>query len=149
MNDTLQESEKDLLRQAGLQYTRQRALVLQILNRRSEHLDAYEVHDAVRQTGTHMSLSTVYRILQVFRDNGLIAENHLGEDHHHYESIPTKRTEVHHHAVCRLCGRVIEFNLTDATPDDTVEALRGFQIEEISISGVCSQCAEEAGHADR
>ena len=145
MPDLVRESAKDALNGAGLHYTRQRALILRILRDHDGHLDAYEVHEEVRKGGSKMSLSTVYRILQAFRDHGLIAENHLGEDHHHYETISDAGGETHHHAVCTGCGAVFEFALPERVMAPAGGELEGFLITELSISGICRECRQKEG----
>jgi Fe2+ or Zn2+ uptake regulation protein len=147
MGNTLDRSTKDAFREVGLQYTQQRQLVWDILRSRRSHLDAYDVYEEVRRSGGAMSLSTVYRILQAFRDRGLIAENHLGEDHHHYEAVSNAAETDHHHAVCSRCGAVVEFTLSSESLLASEAALAGFEVEsiELSVSGVCQECRKRGG----
>ncbi len=150
MPETLEGSAREALRKTGLHYTQQRERVWDVMRSRMTHLDAYDVYEEVRRNGGSMSLSTVYRILQVFRDHGLISENHLGEDHHHYEAVLGDVESDHHHAVCSNCGTVIEFTLSAESLLESEEALGGFVVGsiELSVSGVCRECNEkEAGGA--
>jgi Fe2+ or Zn2+ uptake regulation protein len=149
MSTQLEEVTKSELKRVGLHFTKQRALVLEILNARAGHLDAYEVHEETRRLGEKMSLSTVYRILQAFRDRGLIIENHLGEDHHHYESALQNTVEEHHHAVCTRCGAIVEFQLPANGLALVIDQLEGFLIEGLSIDGICPKCQREEGKGER
>lgn len=147
MGRVFDRTTKDAFKNAGLQYTRQRQLVWDVLQSGQSHLDANDVYEEVRRSGGAMSLSTVYRILQAFRDRGLIAENHLGEDHHHYEAVSGTYETDHHHAVCSRCGAVVEFRLSAESLLASETALAGFAVGsiELSVRGVCRNCTEKGG----
>jgi Fe2+ or Zn2+ uptake regulation protein len=123
-----------------LKNTGQRAVILGILQTGKGHLDADDIYRQARKKLPRLSLSTVYRTLQKFKDNGLIVERHLDEDHHHYEAA---RRGDHHHLICSQCGKVIEFTLPMS--DIIIELVpqaAGFQITggEINMSGFCTDC---------
>lgn len=129
------------LKSRGLRVTKQRALILDII--RQGHLDADEVYRQGRERQPRLSLSTVYRNLQMLKKQGLVEELHFDEAHHHYEVKPS--TE-HHHLVCLGCGRVIEFhqplsryvrkNIAEAKDFDIIET-------EIRMTGYCAQCRQK------
>ncbi|MGI2336399.1 MAG: Fur family transcriptional regulator [Dehalogenimonas sp.] len=126
-----------------LKSTGQRAVILEIIRRGGGHLDANEIYQRARRKLPRLSLSTVYRVLQKFKENGLIEERHLDENHHHYE---ISRRDEHHHLVCNGCGKVIEFSLpvADIVAARVSEA-EGFEIRncEISLSGLCPDCRKK------
>ena len=126
------------LKETGMRVTKQRALILDII--RQGHLDADEIHRRAREKGHRLSLSTVYRAIQKFKELGLIEELHLDNTHHHYEVKPP--TE-HYHLVCLGCGRVIEFRLPlSRYIARNVPESRDFSITEteIRMAGYCSRC---------
>ena len=128
------------LEETGLKATGQRAVILDIIRRGDGHLDADEIYQQARQRLPRLSLSTVYRALQKFKENGLIEERHLDENHHHYE---ISRREEHHHLICTGCGRVVEFNLPVAElVAERVTEAAGFVIDncEINLTGRCPDC---------
>lgn len=124
----------------GLRATSQRAIVLDIIRRGEGHLDADEIYRRARQREPRISLSTVYRCLQKFKDLGLVEEYHFDEDHHHYEA---KASSQHHHLMCLGCGRVIEFDydLSGEIAEHVAEAGE-FEIvgAELRLTGYCSAC---------
>ena len=134
---------------SGLRATSQRALVLDIIRRGGHHLDADEIHRRARKKEPRISLSTVYRSLQRFKELGLVCEFHFDEDHHHYE---VKAASQHHHLVCAGCGAVVEFDydLVGAIIGQVPEA-RDFEIvqAELRAAGYCPECRRqrEQGHA--
>jgi Fe2+ or Zn2+ uptake regulation protein len=120
--------------------TGQRQLLLEIIKAHGEHLDADELYRLARQRNPRLSLSTVYRTMNLLRDLNLVDELHLGEDHHHYE---IKSTAVHHHLICLSCGQVVEF----ASPltEELAAAVgreHNFRVEEVRIdlAGYCDRC---------
>ena len=138
----MQETSRKVLNSTGIRVTNQRALLLQIIRQGQGHLDADEVYQRARQKNPRLSLSTVYRTLQLFKKLGLVEEVHLDEAHHHYEA---KSSAEHHHLVCLGCGKVIEFRypLTRYIKRNVSEA-EDFQIvsAEIRITGYCSKCRQ-------
>ena len=132
------ERSRRALNVTGLKATSQRALILEVIRR--GHLDADEIHRQAREKQPRLSLSTVYRTLQVLKKLGLVEELHFDEAHHHYEVKPSSD---HHHLVCLGCGRVVEFQypLARLVKRNVTEA-KDFEItgSEVRMTGYCSKC---------
>jgi Fur family ferric uptake transcriptional regulator len=144
MNETeLLKTSCRALNLTGVRVTNQRALILKIIRRGQKHLNADEVYRRARQKSPRLSLSTVYRTLQLFKKLGLVEEVHFDEAHHHYEAKPSSE---HHHLVCLGCGRVIEFRypLTRYVKRNVAEA-KDFDIvsTEIRMTGYCPKCRQD------
>jgi Fur family ferric uptake transcriptional regulator len=137
------EPSQKTLSKAGTRVTGQRAVILDIIRLGKGHLDADEIYRQAREKLPHLSLSTVYRTLQKFKNIGLVDELHLDDTIHHYE---VRKASSHHHLVCLGCGRVIEFNYPLATKlkADVPEA-RDFEIvnDELRVKGYCAQCSRK------
>lgn len=121
--------------------TRQRALLLELLGQEYfQHLDAGELYRLARRRLPRLSLSTVYRSLQVFKRMGLVEEHHFAEDHHHYEIKPRAS---HQHLQCVGCGKIVEFNhpITDRLKE-IVGKEHGFLIRslDLELTGLCAEC---------
>jgi Fe2+ or Zn2+ uptake regulation protein len=138
--DLSQEKSRKVLNTAGMRVTNQRALIMEIIRQGEGHLDADEIYRRAREKEPRLSLSTVYRALQIFKKLGLVEELHFDEGHHHYEVKPSAE---HHHLVCLGCGRVIEFNhpLSRYIKKNIAEA-KGFDIAEteVRVAGYCAKC---------
>ena len=136
------EIDRKTLNVLGIRVTNQRALVLEIIRQGQGHLDADEIYRRARDKQPRLSLSTVYRALQIFKKLGLIEEVHFDETHHHYEVKPSSK---HHHLLCLGCGRVIEFqsSLSHYMKRNVAEA-KDFEITdtEVRITGYCSECCQ-------
>ena len=136
-------SLRETLHTSGRRLTRQRRLVLKVLEESREHLDAEGLHDRAKALDPNISLATVYRTLVVLKEMGLVEEHRLGEGHAHFET--TQKTP-HYHFTCSGCGRVIEFDAPQV-----VEVLRrlskqqGLQVTSahLLVTGLCARCREE------
>ncbi len=131
---------RDTLRGSGRRLTDQRQLLLELLQEHGGHLDAHELYRLAQERDPRLNLSTVYRTLSLLRDLGLVDEQHLGEDHHHYE---LKAPATHYHLVCRNCGSVIEF--TSPLIEQLKEAVGrelGYTIADaqVDLLGTCANC---------
>lgn len=128
------------LNAAGKRVTNQRALLLDLIQRGGSHLDADELHRRARKKQPRLSLSTVYRTLQLLKRVGLVEELHFDESHHHYEVKPSAE---HHHLVCLDCGKIVEFQcpLTRKMRRD-IAMEKDFEVTgvEVQMTGYCPAC---------
>jgi Fur family ferric uptake transcriptional regulator len=145
MAASVEEGELEILRAEGKRITPQRKLLLEIIRESRGHLDAGEIYYQARSRDPRISLSTVYRNLNLLKELGLIAEVHLDEEHHHYEA--TDDTQ-HFHLICSGCGRVVEFdNPSVGTLLAQVGEDEDFLIERVDIDlvGLCPECRSRSG----
>ena len=139
----LPQVERKVLESAGLRMTSQRALILDIISQGCEHLDADEVYQLARQRQPNLSLSTVYRNLQLLKRLGLVEELHFDESHHHYEAKPSVE---HHHLVCLGCGKVVEFGCALSQKlRQEIAREKGFKVTgvEVHMTGYCTRCSRK------
>ena len=135
-------TKRKALNLAGRRVTNQRALLLKLIRQGEGHLDADELYRRARKKQPRLSLSTVYRTLQLLKELGLVEELHFDENHHHYEVKPSAE---HHHLVCLGCGKVVEFHnpLSRYIKRNVAEA-KDFEIigTELRMTGYCPQCRQ-------
>jgi len=125
---------------AGTRATNQRALILEIIRQGKGHLDADEIYRQAREKQPRLSLSTVYRTLQMLKKLDLVEELHFDDTHHHYEVKPPIE---HHHLVCLGCGKIVEFHnpISRYIKRHAPEA-KDFDITEteVRMTGYCAKC---------
>lgn len=135
---------EEILRSRGYRLTNQRRCIVRELEG-GRHVSAEELYERVKVRHPEVGLSTVYRTLDLLTELGIVRKEDFGEGYSRYE-LATE--QVHHHARCRECGTVIEFNeeLMEYLALQ-VERETGFVTEwhEITLHGRCAGCAGEAG----
>ena len=131
---------RQILDRSSQRVTTQRALLLELLRHSGRHVDADELYRRARKKNSRISLSTVYRNLQLFKKLGLIEEHHFDEEHHHYE---VKSGTEHQHLLCTSCGKVVEFACPVSRKlRKEVGKQYDFDITgvEVRMTGLCSSC---------
>jgi Fur family ferric uptake transcriptional regulator len=97
------------LEERGVRLTRQRRVILQVMDSAEAHLDAGSILRRARKLDPRVHRVTVYRTLDLLKRHGLIDELdllHLRGDQHYYESHGPRD---HIHIACLRCGKVREF----------------------------------------
>src|SRR5579863_3815069 len=97
------------LKERGVRLTRQRRILLDLLDRSGRHLDAETLFQMAQQKDPKLNRVTVYRTLKMLKMSGLVDEldlMHVEGDQHYYE---TRLKQEHAHLVCLRCGKVEEF----------------------------------------
>ena len=133
---------KQVLKNKGMKYTEQRAIILQILLSIDEHLNAEEVHDIVKKDypDQNIGIATVYRTLNFLEEVKLISSISFGKDGKKYEGI---KDNHHDHLICTQCGKIVEFF------DDEIEQRQekiakqnNFIMTDhtMQIFGLCQEC---------
>ncbi len=130
------------LRERGLKNTPERQAVLAAAMSIGEHFEAEQLLLYMRGQGWRVAKATVYRTLPLLADCGILSRVRFGEQQLHYER--TYGREPHDHMLCRLCGRIIEFDSAEIDALRQALALQ-YQFQDIGhrfqIVGVCRDCA--------
>jgi Fur family transcriptional regulator, ferric uptake regulator len=136
-------STRESLRNQGVRLTRQRKIILDLIDNSGEHLDAEQLLQLARERDAKINRVTVYRTLKLLKEGGLVDEldlmHHSGEQHY-YE---TRLKQEHAHIICLRCGKVEEFfgkPLQDMRRQ--IEGDFGFQIvaARTEVGGYCAHC---------
>jgi len=137
------DSVRGSLKDKGVRLTRQRQILLELIDRSGQHLDAENLFQMAKEKDPKLNRVTVYRTLKLLKEGGLVDEldlMHYGGDQHYYE---TRTKQEHAHVICLRCGKVEEFF------GDPLQRLRrqieahfGFQIvlARTEVGGYCSHC---------
>lgn len=131
----------EALRSAGLRATPGRIQLLKTLSKETAPLTIEEIGTRI---GGSLNEVTLYRALEALADAGVVSRADMQHGHAHYE-LSTGRKH-HHHAVCKICGRVEDIEVTHAAEPER-EALRrtkGFaSIDAYALEffGTCVRCS--------
>lgn len=119
---------------------RKRNAILEYLRGTKAHPSAETVHADLKQQIPDLSMGTVYRNLNLFRQQGKIS---VIATVHGVERFDAN-TDPHVHFICSGCDKVIDLVQMNIPPELTNRAAQesGGQVETCSLSftGLCSQC---------
>ncbi|MGD1211263.1 MAG: Fur family transcriptional regulator [Candidatus Acidiferrales bacterium] len=135
------------LKARGIRLTRQRRVVVQVMESAARHMDAGEILDRAQQIDSDITRVTVYRTLDLLKRHGLIDELdllHLRGHRHYYESHGPRD---HIHVACIRCGKVREFE-SQLYEDLKKQISRDCGIEitvsRTEIGGLCTDCRKNS-----
>ena len=123
-----------------IRMTKQRQVILDVLERSREHPTADQIYELVRRRMPHISLGTVYRNLEMLSRCGKIRKLHLGGAQMRFDAD----TERHGHIRCLRCGLIVDLPGGGELPSCDIEMLdkTGFDIMErrVEFVGLCPAC---------
>lgn len=130
-----------LMKKAGINPTAQREIICNILIQNADqHFTAKDIERMGDDLGMPISLSTIYRTLVLLEKRGIIIKHNFHENDSAIYEYAHK--DVHHHLICKSCGKVIE--ITGLEPCDLHERLlhEGFHYTSynLKIYGYCDAC---------
>lgn len=124
----------------GIKRTQQRESVLSVLERSEKPLSATNICSEIKNNGTTVWLSTVYRILELFVKKGLVIKiNMTNNEMAVYE---LNRFKHRHYAVCVNCRKIIAMD--NCPMEKFIPKLEedGFHVvgHNLEIYGLCKDC---------
>lgn len=134
---------KDALTLKGVRLTRQRRILLDLIDKTGEHLDAERLYQMAKEKDPRLNRVTVYRTLKLLKEGGLVDEldlMHQAGEQHFYE---TRQKQEHAHVICLACGKVEEFfGEPLRRMREQIESHFGFQVvlARTEVGGYCSHC---------
>lgn len=131
-----------ILREKGLKVTPQRIAVYNMLMNTYEHPNAEMIYKTLEPTNPTMSLATVYKTLDFFKQLGLVQELNVGEPSSRYDAV----VQCHPHTVCKVCGKVEDLHMEQLTevakklvPDLDFDV----EMEQLILYGTCGACRKK------
>lgn len=134
--------ERDLLKKAALKATKQRQLLLFLLQKQNRPMTAEELHEAAQDI-LPMNVSTVYRTLNTLTEKDILIRS-VRQDGKAYFALPQK--DHHHCLICDLCGKKIPIDTCPLSElEERLQAETGFRITGHSLEfiGLCPDCANK------
>lgn len=129
----------------GIKRTKPRERVLRILQQAQGPLTAMEIYAGTQKEGQPVWLSTIYRILELFTQKGLVEKTSLfGQDMASYEF---NRKNHQHYAVCMQCHKRIPIQECPIKAFEQDLGAQDFQIvgHKIEVYGYCAGCMPQSG----
>ncbi|CAD7052091.1 transcriptional repressor [Pseudorhizobium endolithicum] len=103
----LSKTLEELCADKGMRMTDQRRVIARILQESDDHPDVEELYRRSAKVDPRISLSTVYRTVKLFEDQGIIEKHDFRDGRSRYETVPR---EHHDHMIDVESGTVVEFH---------------------------------------
>ena len=133
-------ASNEMLRKRGYRLTPQRFMIMSVIQEANQHLSVEQIAERVQERNPYVSLSTIYRTLELLRELGLIRENRLPGEQPRYEMA---EGQAHHHLVCRHCRTILHLDqgLLGNLPEKLQEEYQfhGLTLDLVA-SGYCNTC---------
>src|SRR3569833_1348744 len=110
----------------GMRMTDQRRVIAQVIEAAIDHPDVEELYRRASAQDPRISLSTVYRTLNLFEEAGLVTKHDFRDGRARFELIPD---EHHDHLIDIRTGRVIEFRNEEIEAiQEVIAKRRGYKL---------------------
>jgi len=126
----------------GYRKTKQREAILKVLEQAEYPINAEEIFMELRNRGIDISLSTVYRNLEMLTKEGLVVKSYMMNEDKARFALPDKKNYL----VCEKCGKIV---IIDNCPFDKFKEelieVHGFDItgHSIEVYGICPECQKK------
>jgi len=133
---------KQIVKNKGLKYTKQREIIFETILESNNHISADEINSIIKKKykNSNIGIATIYRALSFLEDAKLITSVMINSDTKMYEN----NLKSHHdHLVCINCGKIVEFCDEEIEARQNNIALKfGFEITShtMYLYGLCSEC---------
>ncbi|MBE6538306.1 MAG: transcriptional repressor [Ruminococcaceae bacterium] len=119
--------------------TKQRQLILDIINRSYSHPNADEIYKEAKIVMPNIALGTVYRNLGLMVKDGEIRRLVCENAPDRYDRV----APLHDHMLCTECGKITDTDIGSLW--DTIENCVGEKIVgyELMVRHVCNSCKSE------
>jgi Fur family peroxide stress response transcriptional regulator len=122
-----------ILKEKGLKITPQRVLVLSALFNLLTHPTADEIIEYVKKEHSNIAVATIYKILDIFVEKGIVERVKTSRDIMRYDPVP----ERHHHLYVTGTNRISDF--IDPVLDDLLASyfskkkIPGFLVDDFRL----------------
>lgn len=133
---------ESLLKAAAMRITDNRIQVLEVIGSNHYPLSADNIYHTLERH-TAINRVTVYRILELLVDNGLIERLSTGGRAFYYGLAPNHNHRPHSHFYCKKCGQMECLNPDSLTVDiSPLGKIFTGKIDkvEIRVDGICKNC---------
>jgi len=126
------------LKKSGLKATPQRIAVLRELDKKN-HPTMDEMYMEIKKAHPSISLATVYKNVNVLREEGIVIEINVPNGKMRYDYF----TKPHIHMICKNCGNVRDMDYNENLFDyqNKLEKTEGVVIDRLDIIASIESCS--------
>ena len=130
-----------ILTKHDLKTTQARISLLKLVEKQGRPVDSQFLIDTL-QKGLRVDKVTVFRILNVLTEHGILRRLEFGEGKARYELA----TEDHHHLICQSCGSIEDISDCNIRAlEQEIKNKKKFivKLHTLEFYGLCSNCQGE------
>ena len=131
---------REELRDVSLKATPARIAILKLLETLDKPIDVAAITKHLQSKRIDVDQTTVFRIINVFTQQGLTKQILLNQGETHYELASR---DDHHHLICERCGKIEDIS-DCAIPEleKDIKQKKNFLVKRHSLEfyGICSDC---------
>ncbi len=128
-----------ILKQNQLKITHQRLEIMKYLDENRTHPTADRIYTDLKENNPSLSKTTVYNSLDALQEHNIIQSITISCSELRYDF----NIFMHHHFLCKKCGRIIDIELVCPNIKKTLED--GHKVEEVHgyFKGICKNCIKK------
>jgi Fur family ferric uptake transcriptional regulator len=141
-NSKIIDKLKQVIKDKGLKYTKQRELIFETILNCKKHLSAEDTYNLITEKypDEKIGIATVYRALAFLEEVHLISSISVDKTTRKFE---TNFKEHHDHLICTQCNKIVEFvNEKIEKEQDKIAKEHNFKLEThtMYLYGICEDC---------
>ncbi len=135
----MKKSHVELLKEHGISPSLTRIEVYNYLDYNRVHPNVDMIYKKLNKKLPTLSKTTVYNVLKLFVETGIVKEVTVGSQEARYEVI----LEEHSHFKCEVCGKLYDIPLVKT--EHNFSGLEGFSVNEevVLLKGICPSCQQK------
>ncbi|MDR3341371.1 MAG: transcriptional repressor [Treponema sp.] len=104
----------------GKKYSKKRDAILELIQATTSHPSAQWVYEKLKPRIPDLSLSTVYRNINLFRQHGFVISLGVVDGEERFDGV----VSPHPHFVCNRCGNIIDITCPNT---ETLKIILGYE----------------------
>lgn len=133
---------KEFLNKKGIKATKGRLHILKILSEDNKAKTADIIFENMKKYNYSIDLSTIYRTLEIFHENGIVDKFDIGNGKYNYK---LKENSHKHTIKCCNCLKEIQIDCPMYAIEELIKNRTGFTLveHELKVKAICEECSEE------
>jgi Fur family peroxide stress response transcriptional regulator len=136
---------KAKLKKQGYRMTPQRMAIIKLLALSDGHPSVEQIYAQVRQDFPMTSLATIYKTVNLLKEEGEILELGFANGSNRYDG---NKPYPHPHLICVKCQKIIDpdISILSELPQELAQKY-GYQMvnHRLDFYGICPECQKETG----
>ncbi len=136
---------KQIIKEKGLKYTKQREVIFETILDCKKHLSAEDIYNLIIQKypDEKIGIATVYRALAFLEESNLISSISLDKNTRKFE---TNFKDHHDHLICTKCNKIVEF-VSDKIEREQEKIAKENHFTLLNhtmyLYGICEECSKK------